>query len=206
VVSVIDVTINQLRAYCPPLAGNVAGAADFRKGLQNYNASLTNPGSFPAGWVVPLDQDSEGNQLIAGGLIQLVTKRIAVIVEFDARPDRRGQAPTREYDEMEAALFAAILYWKPVECRTPGQQGFWFEGGQFLDLDRARLFYQWVFRLNWQITDADGWQEPDPAPPISVQVQIYDKPGAVPVEDPPDTAIAVVPIPDPSFTPDMEDA
>jgi hypothetical protein len=177
-------------------------------GLQNYNASLTSPGPFPAGWVVPLDQDSPGNLNYPGGvgLQQVVTKRIGVIVEFDARPDRRGQSPTSEYDEMEAGLHAAILNWRPVECRMVGNLGYWFEGGQFLDLDRARLFYQWVYALNWQITDDDGWHEPDPAPPISVQVQLYDKPGALPVEDPPDTAIAVIPIPDPNYTPEMEDA
>lgn len=161
---------------------------------------------------MPLDQDSPGNQNEFGtGLQQIVTKRIGVIVEFDARPDRRGQSATSEYDEMEAALFAAILNWRPVECRIVGQQGYWFEGGQFLDLDRARLFYQWVFALNWQITDADGWQGPDGAAPTSVQVQIYNKPGALPVEDPPDTAIAVIPLPDPDYpetltTPEMEDA
>jgi hypothetical protein len=207
IVSVIDVTINQLRAYCPPFAGRVAGAADFRKGLQNYNATLTAPpGAFPAGWVVPLDQDSEGNQNYPGGtgLQQIVTKRVAVIVEFDARPDRRSQAPTSEYDDMEAALFAAILNWRPVQCRMVGNQGYWFAGGNFLDLDRARLFYQWVFALNWQITDADGWHEPDPAPPLSVEVDLYNKRGALPVEDPPDVAFAKIPIPDPDYPDDTE--
>ena len=61
------------------------------------------------------------------------------------------------------------------ECRTSDQQGFWFHGGRFLDLDRARLFYQWEFALNWQITDDDGWHDPD-FPLVSVEVDIFKVP------------------------------
>ena len=167
---IIDATIQQLRTYCPLLGGRVAGTADFRQGLENYNAALAQP----AGYVVPLDQDSDGNTVMIG-LIQVVTKRIGVIVEFDARADRRGQWPTMNYDLMEAGIMAAILNWRPVECRTLNQQGFWFHGGRFLDLDRARLFYQWEFALNWQITDDDGWHDPD-YPLVSVEVDIFKVP------------------------------
>jgi hypothetical protein len=197
--SVIDATISQLRAYCPPLAGNVAGAADFRLGLQNYNATLP----LPAAYVVPLDQDSDGNQVMVG-LVQTVTKRIGVIVEFDASADRRGQDPAMSYDDIEAALFAAILNWLPEDCRTLNNQGFWFHGGRFLDLDRARLFYQWEFALNWQITDADGWQEPT-IPLESIEVDIFKVPPQdITVDNP--AAVVVIDTADNTPIPAMEDA
>jgi hypothetical protein len=133
---VIDATIAQLRTYCPPLKGNVAGAADFRLGLQNYNATLP----LPAAYVVPLDQDREGFAQMVG-LYQFVRKTVGVIVELDASADRRGQDPAMSYDAIEAALFSALLNWVPGTCITQNNQGFWFSGGRFLDLDRARLFY-----------------------------------------------------------------
>lgn len=169
---VVDATIAQLRAQCAPLAGRVAGAADFNLGLRNYNENMP----LPAAYVVPLDQDSNGNQVMTG-LVQVVEKRIGVIVEFDARPDRRGQAPVMNYDAMETAIFAAVLNWQPVVCATVNQQGYWFSGGRFLDLDRARLFYQWEFTLNWQLTDADAWNpDADAEDLLSIEVDIYSVP------------------------------
>jgi hypothetical protein len=202
-VSVIDATISQLRTYCAPLNGNVAGAADFRLGLQNYNTTMPAPGPLPAAYVVPLDQDSDGNQVMVG-LVQVVTKRIGVIVEFDASADRRGQEPAMSYDDMEAALFAAVLNWLPEDCRTLNNQGYWFNGGRFLDLDRARLFYQWEFALNWQITDDDGWHEPS-VPLTSIEVDIFQVPPQDMTTDTP-PAIVVIDTADDTPIPAMEDA
>jgi hypothetical protein len=178
--AVIGPTIEQLRAYCPLLAGNVAGAAEFRLGLQNYNANLP----LPAGYVIPLDQEAEkGNEQMTG-LFEVIDKTVGIVVEFDATPDRRGQAPVMNYDEMEDALFRAVLNWSPVMCRVLNNQGFYFSGGRFLDLDRARLFYQWEFTLRYQITDADGWQPPQGEDLVEIEVDIYHAPPfAVPPAD-----------------------
>jgi hypothetical protein len=167
---VVDATIAQLRAACPPLGGRVAGAADFQLGLRNYNENMP----LPAAYVVPLDQASPGNQVMTG-LIQVVEKTIGVIVEFDARPDRRGQAPVMNYDAMETALFGALLNWQPAVCATLNQQGYWFSGGRFLDLDRARLFYQWEFALAWQLTDADAWS-PEAVDLVGIELDLYSVP------------------------------
>jgi hypothetical protein len=178
---ILEATIEHLRAYCPPLAGKVAGAADFRLGLQNYNANLT----LPAAFVIPLDQDSDGNQNLVG-IWQVIRKTVGIVVEFDATKDRRGQDPTMSFDAMERALFAAMLNWAPVECRTPNGQGYVFAGGRFLDLDRARLFYQWEFALDFQIDDADGWQ-PESEPLREIWVNIHK----APLADHPDPAAVV---------------
>lgn len=149
--------IQQLRAYCPSLAGRVAGAADFAAGLEStVNMEL------PAAYVIPLDEEAEPNP--AGpGLLQHVTERIGVIVEFDNSADRRGQGPAMSYDAMRAEIFAAILNWRPdLDESNPSTnreaQGFYYGGGQLREFDRARLFYQWEFCLDTLVTDADGWQ------------------------------------------------
>lgn len=170
---ILGATIEHLRSTCPPFAGRVAGAADFALGLRNYNENML----LPAAYLVPLGQDVEtggaGVNQNMTGLWQIIDKIIAVTVEFDARPDRRGQAPAMQYDEIEAALFRALLNWKPVECRTPNGQGYAFWGGRFLDLDRARVFYQWEFLLRYQITDEDGWQDTSGEDLCGIELDIY---------------------------------
>jgi hypothetical protein len=175
---ILDATISQLRAYCPPFGGRVAGAADFTQGLENYNANMMPP----AAYVVPLDQDSDGNRNMTG-LFQFVRKTVGIVVELDAQPDLRGQAPAMTYDDIEAALFAAILNWRPVECRVPNSQGYWFAAGRFLDLDRKRLFYRWDFSIDYQITEEDGWHAPDP--PITLNTIEIDEYTAPPFDMPP---------------------
>jgi len=179
---IIDATIEQLRTYCPLLEGRVAGAAQFTLGLQNYNTNM----ALPAGFVLPLDQSSEGNSSMVG-LYQFVRKVVGVVVEFDAKPDRRGQAPVMKYDEMQACLFSSLLNWVPGTCITQNQQGYWFEGGRFLDLDRARLFYQWEFALNTILDDTDAWQIPS-VPLDQIEVDIYNRV----IADPPGPAAVVV--------------
>jgi hypothetical protein len=151
--SLMSATIDHLRQHVPALGGRVAGAADFVAGLREYNATMP----LPAGYVLPLDQDSPGNEVMIG-LIQTVTRTIGVAVEFDATGDRRGQTPAMRFDEIQDQLCQALLLWQPASSRggpgtgrVPNQQGFWFAGGRMLDLDRARLFYQWEFSLQWQL-------------------------------------------------------
>lgn len=178
---ILGATIEHLRAYCPPLTGRIAGAAEFHLGLQNYNANM----ALPAGYVIPLDQDSDGPQNMVG-IWQVVRKTIGIVVEFDATPDRRGQVPAMNYDAMETALFAALLNWLPIECRSPNGQGYSFTAGRFLDLDRARLFYQWEFGLSYQLDDTDGWQ-PESEPLRAIQVDIH----RAPLSEHPDPAAIV---------------
>ncbi|HEY6323478.1 MAG TPA: hypothetical protein VJA16_18205 [Thermoanaerobaculia bacterium] len=158
----IGSTIEQLRQYCPAFEGRVAGAADFALGLKEYNATMR----LPAAYVLPLEQASDGHQNMIGAR-QMLTRTVGVVVEFDARPDRRGQAPTMLYDETQAELCKAILNWQPAAAdggpgtgRVPNHQGYWLSGGRMLDLDRARLFYQWEFSVEWQLDDADAWEWP----------------------------------------------
>lgn len=175
----IGATIEQLRQFCPPFGGRVAGAADFNRGLLNYNENM----ALPAAYVVPLDQviEDNGNQNMVG-LWQIIDKTVGIVVELDARADRRGQDPAMQYDSIEMALFAALLNWAPADCRGPNRQGYYFAGARVLDLDRARLFYQWEFTFRYQITDDDAWHEPEPGELCGVELDLFPAP---PFEMPP---------------------
>ena len=78
---------------------------------------------------------------------------------------------------IETQIFAACLNLYLGECRMT--QGAYFGGGRWLDLDRARVFYQWEFVTDWQISDLDGVQ-PDSIPLESIEVDIFKGPDVPP--------------------------
>ena len=67
--SVIGSFIASLRANAPIFNGRIAGAAEFYRGLRDYNTSM----SMAAAYVLPLGQDAEPNRTY-GGLMQIVHK------------------------------------------------------------------------------------------------------------------------------------
>ena len=69
-------------------------------------------------------------------------------------------------------------------------QGAYFTGSNYLDLDRARLWYQWRFGLDWQITELDGVQPPS-IPLESIEVDIYGPHGPPPVGTPPAAVVTI---------------
>jgi hypothetical protein len=172
---IVDTFIAQLRANAPLFAGRVAGAAEFYAGLKNYNTSM----ALPAAYVLPLGQDADSN-IAMNGLIQIVHKSVGVAVEFDATPDRRGQAPVMMFDVIETQIFASVLNLIIADANGCPRmtRGVNFQGARYLDLDRARLFYQWEFGLDWQISDADGVQ-PTSIPLDAIEVDIFKAPVAV---------------------------
>jgi hypothetical protein len=191
--SIMGTFISQLRANAPIFAGRVAGAAEFYAGLKNYNTSM----ALPAAYVLPLGQEADGNQAAGGDLIQIVHKSIGVAVELDATPDRRGQDPAMQFQVIEAQLFASVLNMILMDACPRMSKGVYFQGARYLDLDRARLFYQWEFGLDWQISTADGVQ-PQSIPLAAIEVDIFKAPVAA-GEIPP--AVVLIPTGDPPYPP-----
>ena len=163
----LDAVIQQLRVACPAFAGRVAGAANFAAGIATQAWLET-----PAAYVVPLEEDAADNTDY-GGLQQLVTERIAVIVHYDNAADRRGQGPSSGLDAMRTQVFRAILNWRPDPQRSP--RGIAYAGGSVLESEqfRARLFYQLEFVQTVLITEADGWQ-PAEMPLLEIDVTRTD--------------------------------
>jgi hypothetical protein len=71
--------------------------------------------------------------------------------------------------------------------------GIYAVGARSLDLDRARLWWQWDYGADWQITDLDGVQ-PDAGLALQVEVDIFG-PDGVPAPGTPPAAVVVVPSP-----------
>lgn len=191
---ILDTFITRLRGNAPAFSGRVAGAAEFVAGLKNYNTSL----KLPAAWVVPLGQEASNNLMWGGMLQQTVQRIIGVIVELDAQRDRRGQDPAMNLDTIQDQIFVSVLNMIIDPCRQ--NKGVAFAGARELDLDRARLFYQFEFAIDWMITDLDGVQ-PDPADAVDlrgIEVDIFKapvKPGDIP------PAVVLIPVGEPPYPP-----
>jgi len=161
--------IRQIRYFAPVFNDNVAGAADFARGVFDQ-AWLP----LPAAYVVPGEAESAGNENL-NATFQRVTRHVDVIVVLDnSEPvgDRRGQTQSEQTQVYEFALHAALLGWRPTFDPTglgpypdPTQnreaRGFYFTGSAMArELERARMFWRVSYAIDEIITEADGWQPP----------------------------------------------
>lgn len=163
----LDLVIQQLRTECPSFDQRVAGAAEFAIGIADVSTMPS-----PCAWVVPLGDDADPpDDPNMTDTLQVVAERIGVIVQLSNRADRRGQAAVTDVYEMRREIFRALLNWRPGmtidggpatgSVATPEEiastGGFFYSGGQLLEFDRARLFWQYEFTLWGMISDADGY-------------------------------------------------
>ena len=145
----LNLVINQLRTYCPSFGGRVAGAARFKRLDENTDLNV------PAAYVIPLD-DSPGDRMSLNDVRQPLIESFAVIVALSNVPDERGQAAVNTaHDTIRAELWHALLGWQPDSTIYRGVE---YQGGNLLDLDRSRLWYQFDFGAYMEITPDDGWQ------------------------------------------------
>lgn len=128
-------------------AERIAGAAEFKRLPETANLVM------PAAYVVPLDDDA-GEQQSENGYSQIVRDGFGVIVVMSNAPDERGQGSIVSVSAIRAVLWSALLAWKPDASHGPVQ----YEGGQLIDLDRARMYYQFEFSAATEITEADTYQ------------------------------------------------
>lgn len=143
----LDVIIAQLRARAPLFENRVAGAAKF-EGILPEAANLR----MPAGYVLPLDEQP-ADQESANGYQQTVREGFAVVVALSNKADERGQKPAVDLDDVRKALFRALLGFQPAA----DYDVIVFEGGQLLSLDRARLYYQFEFSVEYAVSTEDTW-------------------------------------------------
>jgi hypothetical protein len=167
----IDAVIQQIRQYSQTLAKDtragqtcVAGAAELAQIVDK--AWLARP----AAYVVPLADEPEGN-VSMNGLDQVVTERIAVVVDMDNTADQRGQVASSSVETIRADLFRCLLNWWPSWANA--NKGFAYAGGQLVHMDRERLHWQFEFSLKIQITDDDGFIEPS-VPITEVNTSVTD--------------------------------
>lgn len=178
----LNAIIAALKARCPSFGGRVAGAAEYKRLPEAANLVM------PAAYVVPADDQAENVQS-TNGYRQLVTDSIFIVVVLSNTADERGQSTITEVNAIRAELWAALLGWEPDADHSRLE----YEGGNLLDLDRARLYYQFEFSAETEIAEADTWQgDSNAALPAFTEVGL-----TVNVPGSPDTveATATIPVP-----------
>lgn len=144
----LEPIIQALRARCSAVFGPyVAGAADFK----HLEESAALP--VPCAFVIPLD-DNPGENISSNGIRQMLQDSFAVIVAVSNTADEKGQTGAHSVDAIRAALWSALLGWRPADR----YDGISYQGGQLLHMDRARLWYQFDFAAAMEIETTDGWQ------------------------------------------------
>lgn len=144
----LELIIAQLRAYCPSFANRVVGAAEFAA-LQESTALAT-----PCAYVIPMD-DSPEPSMSQNAVRVPLEETFAVIVALDNKQDERGQASAKSVHSIRAELWAALLGWRPEER----YDGITYEGGNLLEVDRARLWWRFEFSAYMEIGPEDGYEE-----------------------------------------------
>lgn len=148
----LDLVIQALRQRCPSFAGRVAGAAEFRVLPESQQLAV------PCAFVVPLDDNPDPNRS-SNGYRQTIEDGFAVVVALSNSADERGQTSVTSIHDMRAELWRALLGW----CVEPDYSGIEYDGGSVVQLDRARLWYQFEFVAAFEIAgddigNPDTWQ------------------------------------------------
>lgn len=149
----INTVIAHLRTYCPSFAGRVAGAARYKRIDENNTLDV------PAAFVIPQD-DNPDERASENDVTQRLVESFTVVVALSNTPDERGQdSINTAHHAIRAELWAALLGWQPDGLADQSRyRGIEYQGGNLLDLDRARLWYQFDFGAEMWIMPSDGWQ------------------------------------------------
>jgi hypothetical protein len=145
----LTLVIDQLRKHCPSFNGCVAGSARFKMLDESANMPL------PAAYVIPLN-DNPGERMSLNDIRQPLIESFAVIVALSNAVDERGQAAVNSaHHSIRAEIWKALLGWQPDPVTYRGIE---YQGGNLIDLDRSRLWYQFDFGAYMEIAPEDGWQ------------------------------------------------
>jgi len=169
----LELVIQALRDRCAVFSNRVAGSMQFKILPESVMLPL------PAAYVLPLD-DSPQEALGQNVVRQAMTDSFAVVVAISNVPDEKGQTAAHTIDGMRAILWGALLGWRP----TLRYNGINYEGGSLLQIDRARVWYQFEFGALMEIQGTDGWQETELAglpgfEGVNINVDVID-----PIADP----------------------
>lgn len=167
----ITLVIAAIKERCLSFGGRVSGAAEYKRLSDTANLDM------PAAYVIPLD-DVAGEQRSENAYRQQIKDAIAVVVVLSNTVDERGQTPLATVRTMRKELWKGLLTWKPDDEHGPIS----YEGGQLLDLDRARMYYQFEFSADMELDESDTYQATANAalPALTKVAVTVDKPAGTP--------------------------
>lgn len=148
----INNIIAALKARCPSFGASAetrrfAGSAEFSALAESTKLDL------PAGYVIPLN-DEVYEQASSNGYKQEIKERFSVVVVISNTLDERGQTSILAIDGIRAELFRAVLGWSPDENHDRIE----YEGGALLEMDRARIYYEFEFSSMTELNEEDTYQ------------------------------------------------
>lgn len=153
--------IAALRGRVPLFAQRVGGTASIED-LREYSHL-----PVPAAYVIPMDEKPDDNQ-DANGYAQSVDVGFAVVVFLDNASDEVGQSALAQLDVIRGQIFKALLGWDP-----PNHDAIVYTGGSLVDMDRARLVYQYEFSCPYVLDHDDTWlKDRDDALPVLTSIHI----------------------------------
>lgn len=137
-----------LRAANTRFGNRIAGAVEM--GMVLEGATLNNETAF----VVPVADKPNPNQE-SSGINQKVIESFVVIVALATDANKKDKLSIAVYDDVHdvrAELFTAIL-----GLQLNNQESvISYAGGQLVDINRAYLWYQFEFVVNFRLDDDDG--------------------------------------------------
>jgi len=142
----VALAIARIRAQVTAFASRVAGAAELQAAIDEGEQF-----AVPHAWVVYAGEDA-AEPTTAGLMMQPTRIGLAVVVCVDNTADRRGAQATDSMFALRAALLAALLGWNPDEAACFGPLE--YEGGELVEMTRARLWHQFNFVLPWTVQQA----------------------------------------------------
>lgn len=127
--------------------GRIAGAAEFAVLAPDAKLEL------PCAYVIPLDDTAQENSS-DNGYLQKIRDGFAVIVVLSNTADELGKSSIAQIYPVRNVLNAALLAWSPDAEHGRIE----YEGGQLLSVDRARLYYQYEYACETELTESDTYQ------------------------------------------------
>lgn len=137
-----------LRLAGTRFGSRIAGAAEL--GMVLDGATLNDETAF----VVPTADKPDSNKE-SSGINQKVIEGFAVIVALSTDNNKKDKLSIAAYDnvhDVRAELFAGVL-----GLQINGQESIVsYAGGQLVEINRAYLWYQFEFVVNYRLDDDDG--------------------------------------------------
>lgn len=118
----------------------VHGAADLE------SAMTSGPRKIPSIWCIMLSEEAAPNQII-GGVCQLVTARIGIVIAIRNMRDATGDAARNDLEMIRAAVSDALLNWIPLDAEAQVT----YVRGRLMRIEDSVLWWQDEYLTTYQL-------------------------------------------------------
>lgn len=164
--------IAALKSRAVFFGGRIGGAAEV-SAVEDDNFS-----DMPACYVIPIADDTSPND--SGHEIrQELTLTYTVVVVVSNQRHERGRQAYTEIEQARQSLWQALLNWQP----RPNFEPLSYAGGQYVDMNRHRLIWQFHFETKTELGPEDGYQ-PDYPDFDHIEMEVDLQPESTPPPNP----------------------